>query len=397
MMGGSQDINESVQTVIPKRAFVSLKQYLNRPCEAIVKEGAHVLTGDIIGRGKGNSTPPLHSPVTGTVDHIKPYPDVFGEVSQTIVIDSDGLERWAEPQPEKVLHETIFGSGIVETYSLQRPNLIKGADTIILNGTDHRPWVFVDRALMGYEGENVLRGLEILMEASGAKRGLIGVNSSDIDYLERLRFDLSKERIQFVPLKMFYTRGMDRLLKRDLSRQLEIDLGRSIITRASVARAVYMAVEKGRPYVENYVSVYGAVQRGAPLVRIGSTIQDVVEALRGYKGTPERIYLNSPMTGVAQYTDSVPLVKSTYGVTIEYEVTEESVGPCIRCARCVDVCPVNILPNMLALFSRKQKFKECKGYHVFACIECGYCSYTCPSKIPILQLIRYAKTHLEGS
>ncbi len=152
---------------------------------------------------------------------------------------------------------------------------------------------------------------------------------------------------------------------------------------------------EGKPLIEVYVSVHGATKEEAPRVRIGSTIQDVAQYLGGYKGTPKRIFMNSPMTGLAQYTDEVPVIKSTYGITIQYEAVEEEPGPCIRCAQCVDACPVNLLPNLLALYSQKDKFQECRRYNVFACIECGYCSYSCPSKIPIMQLIRYAKSNLE--
>jgi electron transport complex protein RnfC len=341
------------------------------------------------------NTPPIHSSISGTVREISRRADPFGTVSECIIIDSDGKDEWEKPDLEGKLHEVIFNSGIVESYALYRPSPSRETDTVILNGTDHKPFVFVDQSVLEKEKKEVLKGLRIMVEASGAKRGVIGINASDINLIEALRHAAAEEDIQILPLKMFYSRGMGRLLSRDISKQLKIDLGRTLVSRVPTAKDVYEAVEEGKPFVDVYVSVYGAQETGAPRVRIGTPIQDVIQSLGGYIGTPKRIYMNSPMTGIAQYTDEVPVIKSTYGLTIQYELPEEEQKPCIRCAQCVDACPVNLLPNMIALYSQKNKFVECKRFNVFACIECGYCSYTCPSKIPVMQLIRYTKSNLE--
>ncbi len=383
--------------ILPEVAVIPLKQYLTRMCAPTVKPGDYVKTGEVIATGVDSESPPVHASISGTVREIVERPDPFGSTSKSIVIESDGKDTWAKPRFDGRLNEIIFNSGIVETYALYRPSLSRGADTIILNGTDHMPYVFVDQTVLLEEKDEVIKGLRIMMEASGARRGVIGINSSNINLIEAVRFGVAGEDIQVLPLKMIYTRGMGRLLIRDISKQLKIDLGRTLVSRVPKARAVYESVEVGRPFVETYVSVYGAQETGVPRVRIGTPIQDVIQSLGGYLGTPKRIFMNSPMTGIAQYTDEVPIVRSTYGITIQYKTPEEEQGPCIRCAQCVDACPVNLLPNTLALYSRKNKFEECKRYNLFACIECGYCSYACPSKIPIMQLIRYAKSHLEAS
>jgi electron transport complex protein RnfC len=383
--------------ILPEVAVIPVKQYLTRICAPTVKPGDYVKTGEVIAKGVDPESPPIHSSISGTVREIVERSDPFGSTSECIVVESDGKDTWAKPRFDGGLNEIIFNGGIVETYALYRPSHSRGADTIILNGTDHLPYVFVDQTVLLEEKDEVIKGLRIMMEASGARRGVIGINSSNVNLIEAVRFGVAGEDIQILPLKMIYTRGMGRLLIRDISKQLKTDLGRALVSRVPKARAVYEAVEGGRPFVETCVSVYGAQETGVPRVRIGTSIQDVIQSLGGYLGTPKRIFMNSPMTGIAQYSDEVPVVRSTYAITIQYDTPDEGQGPCIRCAKCVDACPVNLLPSTLALYSRKNKFEECKRYHLFACIECGYCSYTCPSKIPIMQLIRYAKSNLEGA
>ncbi len=336
----------------------------------------------------------MHASISGTVSEIGMRSHPFGHSSLCVVIESDGRDRWAKPTVTEGLQQTILEKGVVETYSLHRLDLDRGADTVILNGTDHRPYVFVDKAIMLEERESVIVGLKLLMETVDAKKGIIGINASDINLIEAMRHEVIGRDIEIVGLKKEYTRGMGRLLSRDLSSQLGTGLKRAIISRVPTARAVYQAVELGRPFVDSYLSVYGASETAAVKARIGTSFQEVIGALGGYKGTPRRIVMNSPMTGVAQHTDEVPVIRATYALMVQYDVPIEDPGPCIRCAQCVDVCPVNLLPNMLALYSRKGKFAECRRYHVKACIECGYCSFACPSKIPLMQLIRHAKESL---
>jgi len=360
----------------------------------VVSVGDLVLTGSVIARSSDPAVPPVHASISGTVTEISMRSHPFGHSSKCVIIESDGGDKWVEPTVAEDLQQDILEKGIIESYGLHRLDMDRGADTVILNGTDHRPYVFVDKAIMLEERENVIVGLNLLMEAVGAKRGVIGINSSDINLIDAMRHEAVGRDIEIVGLKKEYTRGMGRLLSRDLSRQLKSRFKRAIVSRVPTARAVYQAVELGLPFVESYLSVYGAAETAAVKARIGTSFQDVVGALGGYTGTPSRIVMNSPMTGSAQHTDSVPVIRATYALMIDYDVSIEEPGPCIRCAQCVDVCPVNLLPNMLGLYSRKGKFAECRRYHARACIECGYCSYTCPSKIPLMQLIRHAKESL---
>src|SRR3989304_96374 len=181
---------------------------------------------------------------------------------------------------------------MLETIKSQR------ADTVLLNGTDHSPYVFVDRVIMMEEKKSVVRGLQLLMEAVGAKKGVVGINASDIDVIDAISAEVAGHGIHVVPLKMVYTRGMGRLLSRDVSRKLKADLNRVMVSTVPCVRAVYQAVAEGKPFVETYVSVHGAARTDAIKVRIGTSFKEVIEAVGGYTGTPKRIVMNSPMTGV---------------------------------------------------------------------------------------------------
>jgi electron transport complex protein RnfC len=160
------------------------------------------------------------------------------------------------------------------------------------------------------------------------------------------------------------------------------------------AKALYDVVHEGKPYLETVVSVSGKVNNPQKmLVRIGTPFRDVIEACGGYRGEPGKLIANGAITGVAQYVDDVPVTKTTLSITVQdqAEVLRDEPLVCVHCARCVDVCPVELIPSRLAALSDQGRFDECRQMYVDNCIECGKCAAVCPTKIPILQLIRYAK------
>jgi electron transport complex protein RnfC len=165
------------------------------------------------------------------------------------------------------------------------------------------------------------------------------------------------------------------------------------------SKAVYDAVYEGKPYLENAVTVTGAVNRpGTVFVKFGTPIKAVVEACGGYKGEPGKLIINGSMGGIAIYTDEAPVVKNTTGIIIQSkeEVLRDEASACIHCARCVDACPVNLLPTRIASYADMGKYEECEQLYAMNCIECGACAVVCPSKRHLVQLIKYSKLQINN-
>ncbi|GAH89370.1 unnamed protein product, partial [marine sediment metagenome] len=171
-----------------------------------------------------------------------------------------------------------------------------------------------------------------------------------------------------------------------------------IVQNVGTALAISEAVRKGKPLIERVVTVTGrGIKKPTNLkVRIGALLQDLIDHCGGFVGRPGKIIMGGPLMGFSQYTTLVPVIKGTTGILVlpEGEVAEISERSCIRCSRCVDVCPVDILPNLIAQYARKDRFDWAEKYGVLDCMECGACAYVCPAKIPLVQLIKYAKSQL---
>ncbi len=393
-------MDQIITMKVPEKVIIPMEQYLGLKCEPLVGIGDKVKAGQKIGECK-EVVAPIHSSISGEVVDILMHPHPYGREVKSIIIEGDGKSEKIEYKPQekptpKELLNIIRKAGIIESYGLgplARPEKI---DTVILNGTDFHPHITVDKALMIQEPRQIIKGRNVLMKAGGAQRGYICINAGDKDTTKIMKDVVKIEpRINLIPLKMVYARGMGKLLIYAVARRSHTVLGKVLISTVPKAKGIYDAVFEGRPNIEALVSVTGVQKPMNLLVRIGTPFKDVIEYCGGYVGTPTRIIMNSPMTGLAQYTDQVPVIKETYGIMVQHDTEIEKPIHCIRCAKCVDVCPVNLVPSIIAIYAENNRFQECRKYHIFACVECGYCAYECPSRIPILQLIRYAKANLK--
>ncbi|UZE92246.1 MAG: RnfABCDGE type electron transport complex subunit C [Methanosarcinales archaeon] len=389
-------------TKIPEKVIIPLQQHVGAENKPLVSVGDVVKIGQKIGE---SGISPVHSSASGKVTAISEYPHPFYENVLSIIIEPDGKDASIEFKAEdysQLEREQIIGiikeAGVVES-GIPVHTKLSPSDVVILNGMDEAPYMTLNRALMLDFPSEIIDGLKILMKATGASRGFIGIDASNSEATNTMnKAAVDDLNIETVPLKTTYVRGMEEffakaVVKREISRGHRISNASTMTSTVGTARAAYDAVCMGKPLTETVVSVWGVKKSQNVQAKIGTPLRSVIEHCGGYKGKPKKIVVNGPMTGVAQYTDEVPVTKDVHGILVQYkeDVTTPEIQPCINCAKCVDVCPANLLPNMLAAFANEDRFDMCKRYNISACVECGKCAYVCPSKIPIVQLIKCAK------
>jgi electron transport complex protein RnfC len=393
----------------PATTVIPLKQHIGAICEPLVGKGDRVRTGQKIGDSPAQLSAPVHSSVSGTVVDIRPSPIPTGDEVLSVVIESDGADEWVEMagmDPEKSSREEILArireAGVVGLGGAAFPTHVKlnppkRVDMLIINGCEGEPFITADHRLMVEQAERVVEGVKIMMRACGAGRAVIAIEDDKRDAAERMR-EFEDGRITVALLPARYPQGDERHLIRALTGRevpaggLPFDVG-VVVNNVATAKAVADAVLDGRPLIDRVVTVTGEVRNPKNLLaRIGTMFSALVEECGGEVGNPDMMIAGGPMMGVAQWCD-VPLIKGTSCILLTRFRTEEE-RDCIRCGRCVDACPMGLMPTLLASYSKKRMFDKCREANAMSCDECGCCAYVCPSKIPLVQYIRQAKLFL---
>lgn len=400
----------------PAVVVIPMQQHIGAPCEPIVKAGDEVKIGQKIGEAVGFVSAPIHSSVSGVVKKVEAVDTPSGKV-MSVRIESDGKNEIHESVKPKGSLDSLTSEEIVSivkeagitglggasfpTHVKLVPPAEKKIDAFILNGAECEPYLSADHRLMLEMPEKVIFGLKALMKSVGVDRGYIVVEDNKKDAIESLRAAAKDEpNIEIVETETKYPQG-------DEKRIIDVALGRTvpkgglpmdsgvIVNNVGTAAAVATAIETGMPLVERIVTVTGdAIESPKNLiVRIGTMFKDVIEQCGGYRGEPGKIIMGGPMTGAAQFTDEIPVIKGTSGILVlSQEKSQTPVpGPCIRCGKCTQVCPVFIQPVAIRNLSIKERHEETEELNVLSCIECGSCSFICPAKIPLLQSIRISK------
>ena len=402
----------------PQRVVIPLIQHLGAPCKPIVSIGQEVKKGEVIGDPGGFVSAPVHSSVSGKVIAIAEFPNAMGRMINSIVIENDRREEWTslKDNPDYIklspdeLKEKVKAAGIVgmggaafPTHVKLSPPKEKSIDTIILNGVECCPYITADYRLMIEKSTEIAEGLKILMRILGVNKGFIGIENNKPDAIEKMK-DAAKNKpnIEVCGLEVKYPQGAEKMLIRALTgrevppRGLPMDVS-VVMQNVGTALAVYEAARYGKPLIERVVTVTGeGIRTPANLmVKIGTLISDIVDQCGGFKNSAGKVVLGGPMMGFALSTLDVPVTKGNSGILVipeEGVVHAEEYGPCIRCGRCIDICPMGLTPSMLSILSEKGFYEEAKEYNLFDCFECGSCAFVCPSKRPIVQLIRLAKS-----
>ena len=418
---------ESAIEVMPLPAMVSipLGQHIGAPATAVVAKGDRVLTGQLIAEASGFMSANIHSPVSGTVKAVEALPNAQGLRQPMIVIERDG-DEWAEgidlsPELKKEctltsaeIIEKIKAAGIVGMGGATFPTHIKlsvppgkKAEFLIINGVECEPYLTSDYRTMMEHGDRLMAGVKILMQALQVDKALIGVENNKPDAIAHLRGIAAEyEGIKVVPLKTRYPQGGEKQLIAALTgRQvppppaLPIDVG-AVVCNASTTVAVYEAVQKNKPLIERVVTVTGK-NIASPknlLARMGTPISSLIEAAGGLPEGDVKVLNGGPMMGRAMVNLDSSVTKGCSGITVISGAEAQRVceNECIKCAKCVSVCPMGLEPYLLSKLSKRKAWDLAESGHITDCIECGSCQYTCPAGLPLLDYVRLGKQTVMG-
>jgi len=408
---------------IPERANIILLQNLGAPSVPVVKKGDKVKVGTLIGKAEAFISSNLHSSVSGTVEKIDDVVGFSGYKTPAVIIKVEG-DEWEESidrspdlvtdielEPEAIV-EKIKEMGIVGLGGATFPAHVKylgspdrKADTLVVNGVECEPYLTSDHRLMLEKADEIMVGIRVMMKAGRVDRALVGIEANKPDAVENMRNKAENyPGIEIVPLKVMYPQGAEKqlvkaLLNREIpSGKLPLDVG-CIVNNVGTAFAVYEAVQKNKPLIERVVTITGKKLKktGNFLARVGSPSSMLLEAVG--ETMPEgtrKIIGGGPMMGKALNSIDIPIYKGTSGLVLvdEAETWRREPLNCIRCAKCVGVCPMGLEPYLLEKLAKKERFDACEAESIVDCIECGSCSYTCPSALPLLDYIRYGKTNV---
>ncbi|NTU94805.1 MAG: electron transport complex subunit RsxC [Bacteroidales bacterium] len=417
-------VNAAIENFpLMEMAYISLSQHLGAPAEPVVAKGDKVKTGQLIAKANGFISANVHSSVSGTVSSIEPLPDLAGNPVQHIVIKVEG-DDWLDNinRSGEILREIkmsgpeilakIAECGIVGLGGAAFPTHIKlspppgkKAEYLIINGAECEPYLTSDYRLMLEQPEEILIGAKIMMKALNVNKCFLGIEDNKPKAIKKMKGLCSKSypQIKVVSLLKKYPQGgekqlIDAIVKRQVpSMGLPIDTG-VVVQNVGTALAVYEAVQKNKPLFEGIVTVTGKCmteQRNFRM-RVGTTFESMIFAVGGFPKDAEKLISGGPMMGKAVSRIEASSVKSTSALLLltEKETKRGEEGNCIRCAKCVEACPMGLEPFLLNRLSRAGKIEELEANMVQDCIECGSCIYTCPANIPLLDTIRLSKAQV---
>jgi len=404
---------------IPQKAFITVTQHMGAPSVLNVKRGDKIKVGTLLAKGEAFISANLHSSVSGKVAKKDNIPDASGYKKPTIVIDVEG-DEWEESidcssdikkeitaSSEEIVQKMkdlgIVGLGGATFPSHVKLMVPKGkkADILIINGVECEPYLTSDHRLMLEKTEEMLIGIQILKKGLQVERALIGVENNKPDVIEHLK-KMTKNfpGIEVHALKVKYPQGAEKqlikaLINREVpSGKLPIEVG-VVVNNAGTAFAVYEAVQKNKPLFERVVTVTGKSVKNPSnfLVRIGTPISELIEAAGGLPEDTGKIISGGPMMGKALVSLESPVAKGVSGILImnKKEAKRKAVLNCIRCGKCVSICPMGLEPFLLAQYSEFGDFESAEKENILDCVECGSCQFTCPSGRPLLDYIRLGK------
>ncbi len=405
-----------IRPYAPKSVQIPMCQAMCAASVPIVQAGDQVKLGQKIGDAAGFMSLPAHASVSGRVVSVEPQMLMMGNPTLTVTIENDGRDDWAELTPlgkdvESVNAASIIpaiqAAGICGMGGATFPTHVKmtipegkTCDSIIINGAECETHVSADHRLMLEEPARIVNGLRLAMKALDVKYGIIGIEDNKKDAIEAMEAAIAGiEGLHVMPLYTKYPQGGERQLIHAVTGYevpaggLPIDIG-VVVLNVGTAAAIADAVLLGKPLIERITTVTGCVKEPANLrLRIGTSASEAVEACGGYKEEPYTLLMGGAMTGVCMPDDKPPIGKGTNCLLAltEAESKTPAEQPCIRCGRCVDVCPAGLKPFRLKHFCDKGDLARAQANDVTECIVCGCCSYICPARLALAASFKNTK------
>ena len=406
--------DQPIRPVVPQGELVyPLSQHIGAPAKPVVKKGDCVLKGQLIAEAGGFVSSPIYSSVSGKVKGLEQRFNPTGSQVECIVVENDGEYKEVEYEPVKPLEEMtreeiinkIGDAGIVGMGGAGFPTKVKLSpkepdkiEYIIANCAECEPYITGDYRILMETPELLIEGLNIVLDMFPKAKGIIGIEDNKKDAIAKVEALVKGDaRISVATLKTKYPQGAERSLiyattgRSINSSMLPADAG-CIVDNVATIVAIKEAVKDGKPLYERVVTVTGdAIKNPSNFkVRTGTNVQELIEAAGGFKTQPEKIISGGPMMGMAMFTTDVPAVKtfSCFLAFTKDEVAANQPSNCIRCGRCVSVCPQKLMPAKLSVLADHNQFDEFEKLYGAECVECGSCSFVCPAKRNLAQSMK---------
>ena len=397
------------QTIAPKQVVIPMQQHIGAPCVPLVRVGDHVLRGQKIGDGEGLCVP-VHASVSGTVVAVEERPHPTAGKCMSVVIENDFRDdaiSYRLPGSDDEVLNTIREAGVVGMGGAAFPGNVKALtslgkiDTLIANACECEPYITADDTLLRTNPVQVLEGMMIMAKLLNPDRVVLAVEDNKVEAIDKvndLLKDFPKITVKVLPTR--YPQGAEKQLVQSVTGRevapgkLPVSEGCAVFNVSTFA-AIYRAVRLGVPMTQRIVTVTGEAIAEPQnfIVRFGTPIHDLVEAAGGLNDKTERVICGGPMMGFAQSDLSAPVVKATNSILcLLKDKNGAAENPvCLRCGKCVSVCPMRLQPLYMYRFANAERLDELDRLHLMDCMECGSCAFTCPGKLPLVETFRKGK------